>query len=70
MQIVIFTPLFPWQTILIIVEILLMLSCFYFWLSCFSVLDNIKGAFSKLRETPKFQEYVEAKKLKGESERV
>ncbi|KAL5254560.1 hypothetical protein ACHWQZ_G014120 [Mnemiopsis leidyi] len=33
-------------------------------LTALSVLDNIKGAFSKLRDQPKFQEYVEAKKIK------
>ena len=29
------------------------------------MLDEIKGAFGKLRETAKFQEYVQAKKSKG-----
>ena len=29
-------------------------------------MDEIKGAFGKLRETAKFQEYVKAKKEKGE----
>ena len=33
----------------------------------FSVLDNLKGAFSKLRDQPNFQEFVEAKKTKGKS---
>eukprot|EP00116_Pleurobrachia_bachei_P002796 sb/3463058/ len=29
------------------------------------VLENLKNGFTKLRETPKFQEYVEAKKMRG-----
>eukprot|EP00116_Pleurobrachia_bachei_P015155 sb/3475417/ len=28
------------------------------------VLENLKNGFTKLRETPKFQEYVEAKKMR------
>ena len=41
-------------------------SCFYYKLTgSVSVLDNLKGAISKLRDQPKFQEYVEAKKIKG-----